>query len=133
MTHKKRNFLGMSYREVQRWNSDNRKKLNRQQQKNLKEQGFRNIGWESVIELYLVLETLIKPDPEPESELGLEELFLEASRIGDKYQTDEDRANFQEKFNREIAEIDQLIEGHFPESPVLEFIDYSKSSPQRKS
>ncbi|MFO7030894.1 hypothetical protein B9T07_12975 [Limnospira fusiformis CCALA 023] len=126
MARQKRTFLGMSYREVQKWNSENRPKLDRQQQQKLKEQGFRNVGWESVIGLYLALDALINPDPEPELESSLEELFLEAARIGDKYQTDEDRATFQREFDREIAEINALIEEQFPQPQTIEFIDYSR-------
>lgn len=126
MADKKRNFLGMSYREVQKSNSENRKKLSRQQQQKLKEEGYRNAGWQSVISLYLTLDAIINPDPEPESESSLEELFLKATRIGDKYQTDEERENFQQLYNQEIAEIHALIEEHFPEPETIEFIDYSK-------
>ncbi|MDT9186388.1 MAG: hypothetical protein P5681_01025 [Limnospira sp. PMC 894.15] len=126
MARQKRTFLGMSYREVQKWNSENRTKLDRQQQQKLKEEGFRNVGWESVIGLYLALDALINPEPEPELESSLEELFLEAARIGDKYQTEEDRATFQREFDREIAEINALIEEQFPQPQTIEFIDYSR-------
>lgn len=126
MAREKRTFLGMSYREVQKWNSENRTKLDRQQQQKLKEEGFRNVGWESVIGLYLALDALINPEPEPELESSLEELFLEAARIGDKYQTEEDRATFQREFDREIAEINALIEEQFPQPQTIEFIDYSR-------
>ena len=126
MAGKKRNFLGMSYRDVQKLNSENRKKLSPQQQQKLKAEGYRNTGWESVISLYLTLDALINPDPKPESDSSLEELFLAAARIGDKYQTDEDRANFQKVYNQEIAEIYALIEEQFPEPETIEFIDYSK-------
>ena len=124
MADKKRNFQGMSYREVQKWNSENRKKLSPQQRQKLKEEAYRNVGWQSVISLYLTLDALINPDPEPD--LSLEELFLEAARIGDKYQTDADRANFQQLYNPELAEIHALIEEQFPEPEIIEFIDYSK-------
>ncbi|EKD07446.1 MAG: hypothetical protein P5702_00225 [Limnospira sp. PMC 1291.21] len=126
MARQKRTFLGMSYREVQKWNSENRTKLDRQQQQKLKEEGFRNVGWESVIGLYLALDALINSEPEPELESSLEELFLEAARIGDKYQTEEDRATFQREFDREIAEINALIEEQFPQPQTIEFIDYSR-------
>lgn len=126
MARQKRTFLGMSYREVQKWNSEQRKKCDRLQQQQLKQLGHRNVGWESVVGLYLALEALINPAPEPESDLSLEELFLEASRIGDKYQTDADRAKFKEEFDREIAEINAIIEEQFPQPQTVEFIDYSQ-------
>lgn len=126
MARKKRDFQGMSYREVQRSNSENRKKLDRPQQVILKEQGHRNLGWDSVISLYLAIEAFQQP-PEPEDDTTLEELFLEAARIGDKYQTHEDRSAFREALDREIAEINDLIEQHFPQTPEITKIDYSKT------
>lgn len=125
---KKRLFSGMSYRDVQRSNSDRRGKLPQKDQKWLKEKGYRNVGWDNVIKLYQKInELLIQPTSEEDT---LEELFLQADRIGNKYQTSEEIAAFNQQLLTEVNEISDEIDRQFPNSE-MEFIDYSQ--PSRKS
>ena len=77
-----RTFEGMSYRKVQRKNSRNRNLLSKQQQQWLKKNSYRNIGWDNVISLYRKIAELQRQ--EQINNLDLEELFLEADRIGNK-------------------------------------------------
>ncbi|NER83841.1 MAG: hypothetical protein F6K42_30720 [Leptolyngbya sp. SIO1D8] len=122
---KKRLFSGMSYHDVQRSNSARREKLPKQEQKWLKESGYRNVGWDNVIKLYQKINDLIA---QPQSEEStLEELFLEADRIGNKYQTQEERADFEQQLSAEVSEISTLIDKQFPD-PEFEFTDYSSQS-----
>lgn len=125
---KKRVFSGMSYRDVQRSNSDRRGKLPKKDQNWLKEKGYRNVGWDNVIKLYQKInELLIQPTSEEDT---LEELFLQADRIGNKYQTPEEIAAFNQQLLTEVNEISDEIDRQFPNSE-MEFIDYSQ--PSRKS
>lgn len=80
MKSKKRNFNGLSYRETQRANSANRSKLQKEDQKWLRDNGYRNIGWDSVIDLYQKNKEFL--DKYSLETLTLEELFLEVDRIG---------------------------------------------------
>ena len=78
----------MGYRKVQRKNSRNRSQLTTENQKWLKDNGYRNIGWNNVISLY---EKIIElQDKERINDCSLEELFLEADRIGNKYFTSQE-------------------------------------------
>lgn len=54
----KRTFKEMSYREVQRTNSENRSKLKKESQQWLKDNGYKNLGWDKVIDLYQKIEEL---------------------------------------------------------------------------
>mgnify|MGYP001800671159 CR=1 FL=1 len=108
---KKRLFSGMGYREVQRSNSGRRKKLPKKDQIWLKEQGYKNVGWD---------------------EDTLEELFLKADRIGNKYQTPAEIAKFNQKLSTEVNEIADEIDRQFPE-PETEFVDYSQTATKRQS
>ncbi|MFM6622197.1 MAG: hypothetical protein ACKPJO_31695, partial [Dolichospermum sp.] len=83
--NRKKNFQGMSYRELQQHNSQNRIKLSQDDKKWLKKNGYKNLGWDNVINLYNTIQDfLVKYQVE---DLTLEELFLEADRIGNKYLT----------------------------------------------
>jgi hypothetical protein len=124
MTRKKQKFQGMGYREVQKSNSENWKKLDRQQQKALKEKGHRNIGWLFVTRLYLGIEDLNQDLHTDDT--TLEELFLNASWIGDKYQTNEDKLAFRKALDQAIEETQILIDEHFPGGDI-QMIDYSKT------
>jgi hypothetical protein len=120
---KTRLFSGMSYREVQRSNSNRRDKLSKQSQKWLKANGYRNVGWNNVTKLYQKINDLLTT---PESdEPTLEELFLQAERIGNKYQTQEEIKAFNERLTAEVQAISETIDQQFPEKEV-EFIDYGK-------
>ena len=127
--NKKRFFSGMSYRDVQRSNSDRRSKLSKKDQKWLKEKGYRNVGWDNVIKLYQKInELLIQPTSEEDT---LEELFLKADRIGNKYQTPEEIAAFNQQLSIEVNEISDEIDRQFPNSE-MEFIDYSQPTHKEK-
>ncbi|NEZ60818.1 hypothetical protein D0962_33060 [Leptolyngbyaceae cyanobacterium CCMR0082] len=72
---------------------------------------------------------LLQPDP---SEDTLEELFLKADRIGNKYQTPEEIADFNRKLAAETNEIADEVDRQLPELET-EFIDYSQSRTKAKS
>lgn len=105
-------FEGMTYREVQRSNSQQRSQLSKEQQQQIKQAGFRNVGWPNVIALYQQLEKLVTELP------ALEDLFLEADRIGNKYQTIEEKASFQKKMATISMEMSELIDQQFPDKEV---------------
>lgn len=129
----KRTFNGMSYGEVQRLNSDNRRKLNREDQAWLKTNGYRNVGWEQVIRLYQKLEELLEPSQF--DDMSLEELFLEADRIGNKYLTSEEIQTFNQQLSQEVNEIAELVDQQFPDTE-MEVIDFSHTpakQPQKTS
>lgn len=126
----KRLFSSMGYREVQRANSSRRAQLSKAEQGLLKQQGYINVGWDNVIALYQKLNELsLRPK---EGEDTLEELFLKADRIGNKYQTAEEIADFNRKLATEVNEIADAIDQQFPETET-ESIDYRRQpvKPQR--
>ena len=129
-TSQKRNFQGMSYNELQRTNSKNRNKLDNEAQKWLKSKSYKNIGWDNVINLYQKIEEL--RDKSQFEHMSLEELFLEADRIGDKYQTPQEKAEFNQQLAKEVAEIGELIDKQFPD-PEIEFVDFSKNLTKKTS
>ncbi|MDF5737643.1 MULTISPECIES: hypothetical protein [unclassified Nostoc] len=121
---KKRNFRGMSYRVVQLANSKNRNKLHKKDQTWLKEEFYKNIGWENVIKLYQKVEEFI--DNYQLEELTLEELFIEADRIGNKYLTNQEIKEYNQSLSREVNEVAEEIDKQFPDTE-MEFIDFSKN------
>ncbi|MEM9446917.1 MAG: hypothetical protein AAGA75_00105 [Cyanobacteria bacterium P01_E01_bin.6] len=123
----RRNFSGMSYREVQRSNSRRREQLPKQRRVWLKKNGYKNVGWENVIHLYQKINELIA---ESDDEPTLEELFLQADRIGKKYQTSEELESFKQQMTAEVNAISTIIDQQFPETDV-EVIDYRQSSNAR--
>ena len=126
--NKKRLFSGMGYREVQHSNSNRRNKLSKKDQIWLKEHGYKNVDWDNVIKLYQKINALLlQPDPNEDT---LEELFLKADRIGNKYQTPEEINEFNQKLAAEVNEIADEIDRQFPD-PEMEFIDYSRTQTQR--
>lgn len=121
----KKLFQGMTYRELQKYNSQNRIKLSLEDQKCLKENGYKNIGWDYVINLYNTIQDfLVKYQVE---DLTLEELFLEADRIGNKYLTEEEIQDFYQKLAKELNEIAEEIDKQFPDTEI-EVIDFSKNA-----
>ncbi|WP_017741411.1 hypothetical protein [Scytonema hofmannii] len=120
----KRNFNGMSYGEVQSANSKNRSQLEKEHQKWLKDNGYKNVGWDNVINLYKKIEEFLEKSQF--EDMTLEELFLEADRIGNKYLTRNDIEEFNQQFSKEVAEIGDLIEQQFPDTEI-EVIDYSNT------
>ena len=124
--HQSRTFSGMGYPEVQRSNSIRRSKLPKTHQIWLKENGYKNVGWDNVIRLYQKINELLA-QPDADNELTLEELFLEADRIGQKYQTREEIEAFNQQLAGEVSAISDLIDQQFPETEV-EVIDYSQTT-----
>ncbi|MFN6570885.1 hypothetical protein [Dendronalium sp. ChiSLP03b] len=122
---KKRTFQGMSYRDVQRTNSNNRVKLHQEDQAWLKENFYKNIGWNNVINLYQKIKDFLNRCQF--EDLTLEELFLECDRIGNKYLTIQEIENFYQSLSREVNEIAEEIDKQFPETEI-EFIDFSKNT-----
>lgn len=119
---RKRTFEGMSYREVQQSNSQKRSALCKEDQKWLKDSGYKNLGWDNVIKLYQKIEEFLGKNEF--AELELENLFLEADRIGNKYQTDQERAEFNQKLAKEVSELSEEIDRQFPDTEI-EAIDFS--------
>jgi C-terminal processing protease CtpA/Prc len=124
----KRDFNGMSYGEVQRTNSENRSKLKKEDQKWLKDNGYKNVGWDNVITLYRKVEELL--DKSRFEDMSLEELFLEADRIGNKYLTPEEIKEFNQQLSKEVAEIGELVDKQFPDTEI-EVIDFSQKTAQK--
>ncbi len=119
----KKEFSSMSYRQVQRSNSDNKSKITSEEIQLLKNSGYKNVGWEKVTQLYLkIQEMLTSPYRENWS---LDELFLEADRIGRKYQSVDEVATFEQQFTILSQEINDEIDRHFPDTEV-EIIDFSR-------
>lgn len=121
----KKIFQGMTYRELQKHNSQNRIKLSPEDQKWLKENNYKNIRWENVINLYnQIQDFLVKYQVE---DLTLEELFLEADHIGNKYLTEEEIQDFQQKLAKQLNEIAEEIDKQFPDTEI-EIIDFSQNT-----
>lgn len=125
----KRFFNSMSYVEVQRANSKNRSRLKSEDQAWLKANGYKNVGWENVISLYQKIEEFL--DLSHFEEMSLEELFIEADRIGNQYLTPQEIEVFNQQLAQEVAEIETLIDQQFPDTEV-EVIDY-RAKPAQKS
>ena len=119
----KKEFNSMGYRQVQRSNSDNKAKITSDEIQLLKNSGYKNVSWEKVTQLYLKLQDMLT-SPYREN-WSLDELFLEADQIGQKYQSVDEIAIFEKQFTMLSQEIDDEIERHFPDTEV-EIIDFSK-------
>jgi hypothetical protein len=120
---KKRTFNNMSYHEVQRANSENRTGLPKEQQKWLKQNRYKNVGWDNVISLYQKIFDFL--DQNKLEEFTLEDLFLEADRIGNKYLSIQEREEFNQKLTKEISEIEEEIDKQFPDTEI-EVVDFSE-------
>ena len=127
--NKGRTFEGMKYRQVQRKNSRNRNLLSQEQQKWLKVNNYRNLGWNNVINLFTKIRE-IRQQSEIES-LSLEELFLEAERLGNKYLDNRDLQKRNLEIAQELGQIANLFDTQFPDNTV-EVIDYAQTSSKRK-
>lgn len=131
MTDKKskaRTFKRMSYRQIQRKNSRNRKLLIQEKQQWLKDNGYSNLGWQNVINLYNKIQEF--QQAENIKSLSLEELFLEADRIGNKYYQPQEIQQRNLKIAKELNEIADIIEAQFPDR-LTEVIDYSRTARKR--
>lgn len=117
----KREFNGMSYRQLQRLNSNNKSKLKYEEVQLLKNGGYKNIGWDKVKDLYLRIEELL--NAVYRNGWNLDELFLEANRIGNKYQSAEEIFIHNQELARIVANIDEEIDRHFPDNEI-EIIGY---------
>lgn len=62
--------------------------------------------------------------------MSLEELFLEAERIGNKYLDSDEISEFQQQLSKEVAEIGELIDQQFPDTEI-EVIDYNNKTKQK--
>ena len=119
----KKEFNGMNYRQVQRSNSDRKIELKSTEIQLLKNIGCKNVGWKKVTQLYLkIQEMLTSPYRDNWS---LDELFLEADRIGNKYQSVDEITTFEQQFTILSHEINDEIERHFPDTQI-EIIDFSR-------
>lgn len=125
---KKRIFSGMNYRKIQSKNSANRNKLEPKDKKWLKDNGYRNVGWNNVINLYQKLEDFL--EQYRLKDFSLEELFLEADHIGNKYLSNQEINEFNQKLAKELNEIADQIDAHFPDNEI-EVVDYSSIKPKR--
>jgi hypothetical protein len=125
---KKRNFNGMSYGEVQRTNTENRSKLEKERQKWLKDNGYKNVGWKNVIALYQKIEEFL--DELRFQDMSLEELFLEADRIGNNYLSSEEIDEFNQQLTQEVNEIEKLVDEQFPDTEI-EVIDFSQKTAKK--
>jgi len=124
----KKEFNGMSYGEVQRANSKNRSKLKKEDQQWLKANGYKNVGWNNIITLYLKVEELT--DKSRFENMSLEELFLEADRIGNKYLTPKEIKEFNQQLSKEVAELGELVDKQFPDTKI-EVVDFSHKTVQK--
>jgi hypothetical protein len=120
----KRIFKKMSYREVQSSNSRSHIKLLKEDQKWLKDNKYKNIGWDNVIILFQKIEDFL--DKYALEDNTLEELFLEADRIGNKYLTNTEIKEFNQRISKEVNEISIEIDKQFPDTDI-EFIDFGRS------
>ena len=118
-----RTFQGMNYRQVQRKNSHNRERLTPENQVWLKQNKYRNVGWNNVIKLFAKIVEL--QQKEAVKDLSLEELFLEADRIGNKYLDNQEINQRHQRIAQELNEIAEIIDSQYPDNS-LEVIDYSK-------
>lgn len=113
----------MTYREVQKSNCQLRNTLSIKEKSWLKDNGYKNVGWDNIIKLYRQLNEFLP---------SLEDLFLEADRIGNRYQTSAEIKEFNENLSRETEAIAALIDSRFPDTEP-EVIDFSNSTKGRRS
>jgi tRNA nucleotidyltransferase (CCA-adding enzyme) len=125
---KARIYQGLSYQVLQKKNGQSRALLTKEQQNWLKDNGYRNLGWDKVIQLYEKIALFLEVE-----DSSLEELFLEADRIGNKYQSAEEVAAFQQAMAETAEEISASIDQQFPPGDAIEMIDFSDPAQQKRS
>ncbi|MFN7714397.1 MAG: hypothetical protein ACK5QS_02810 [Pseudanabaenaceae cyanobacterium] len=114
-------FQSMTYRQVQKLNSQSRLTLRKDDQIWLKQQGFRNIGWSNVIKLYENISAILE---RYDQELpGLDELFIEADCIGNKYLDPNEIQEYQSKLADQNRLFEEQVDQRFPDTEV-EMIDF---------
>ena len=119
-----RTYQQLSYRQLQAHNKQTRSQLRREDQQALKINGFKNVGWTAAIELYEKIAAYLTQYKLAED--SLDELFLEADRIGNQYQSSEEIAAFQAALATEVEAIANLVDEQFPDDQP-EVIDYGTS------
>ena len=121
----------MSYREVQRVNSNNKSRLQKEDQKWLKANGYKNVGWDSVIHLHQKIKEFL--DKYSLEELTLEELFLEVDRIGNKYLASQEIEEFNQILSKELNEIAEEIDRQFLDTEIeaVDFGDGTNKKPRK--
>ena len=131
MANQKRNFNGMSYREAQRVNSNNKSRLQKEDQKWLKANGYKNVGWDSIIHLHQKIKEFL--DKYSLEELTLEELFLEVDRIGNKYLASQEIEEFNQILSKELNEIAEEIDRQFLDTEIeaVDFGDGTNKKPRK--
>jgi hypothetical protein len=126
---KAKTFKGLSYRALQQQNAERRQHLDRADQAWLKQQGYRNLGWSNVIRLHEQINELL--EKRQSDDLTLEELFLKADQIGQKYQTREEIAAFEQQLAAAADTIAEITDQQFPDTEP-EVIDFSQGRPSQK-
>ncbi len=120
---KAKTFNGLSYRTLQKQNAERRRQLDRAEQNWLKQQGHRNVGWSNVIRLHQQINALL--EKQQANDLSLEELFLKADQIGQKYQTQAEIARFEQQLAEAADKIAEITDQQFPDTEP-EMIDFSQ-------
>jgi tRNA nucleotidyltransferase (CCA-adding enzyme) len=120
---KARTYQSFSYQALQKKNGQNRVLLTKEQKAWLKKNNYRNVGWDKVIQLYEKITIFLEVE-----DSSLEELFLEADRIGNKYQSSEEIEAFQQAMAGTAEKISELIDQQFPPVDQIEMIDFSDRS-----
>lgn len=117
---------GFGYKALQKDNRSKRENLSKSDCNWLKANGYRNVGWCNIISLSDKIQSLLEL-----AEWSLEELFLEADRIGEKYQETEEIRLFQAEMAAEAEQISELIDKIFPDNEI-EVINFSHNCLPRK-
>jgi hypothetical protein len=121
----RKEFQGLGYRQLQQVNSTQKQQLQAEELIILKNEGHKNTGWESVIRLQKRIQELLTSIYR--TGWGLDQLFLEADRIGRKYQSSIEIAAHEEQLAILSMEIDDIIDKQFPDTEV-EIISFSGKS-----
>jgi hypothetical protein len=122
MTYQVRFYNGMKYRQLQSYNTQKRQSLSKEKKQWLKSNNYRNIGWEKIIKLYeKITEFLLKDSLQ---DMSLEDIFLEADRIGNKYQNPEEIYKVNQQLSQINQEISDEIDKQFPDDEVV-FLNFS--------
>jgi hypothetical protein len=131
---RKKLFQSMSYRELQLANSKNRNELSKADQQWLKNSGYKNVGWDKVIILYKKIQELLR-ERDNLNDLSLGDLFLEADRIGNKYLTNEEVTENNQKLAKANSMINDQIDKSFPdqEDEIIDFSDKSRRKNQSRA
>jgi len=120
---KSKTFAKMNYRQIQRKNSRDRLKLTKENQKWLKANSYKNLGWPNVISLFKKIKEL--KEKENIKQLSLEQLFIEADFVGNKYLSAQEINSRNLRIAKELNDIAEIIDAQFPDT-TREIIDYSK-------